>query len=214
MRGYCGRHSGRCSLAMKWPSIELLRRHVTPPSGFSFDQLSRKQVPIITKLVKTWYPTISVGMESVHLRENFFYRDTYLAKEEERDIFPLVFEYESAIVGLLTLTRIPESLVLTGRLGAFDPNVRGLGIGNFFGPLTTAMSELMNAEAMYFFATLQHPITQKVFEKMGMQIVGIVPGYDRDQLSDGSIKRVPEAIYAKVLSAKAQIYKPNPKGMT
>ena len=40
---------------------------------------------------------------------------------------------------------------------------------------------------------------QATFERMGWQLVGITPGFDQEVVEPGVVKRVYEAVYAKVL---------------
>ena len=55
---------------------------------------------------------------------------------------------------------------------------------------------------VYGMATLKAPHAQRAFERAGWQLIGITPGYDREMVAPGVVKRVYEAVYAKVLVAR------------
>jgi hypothetical protein len=49
---------------------------------------------------------------------------------------------------------------------------------------------------------------------MGWQLVGITPGFDREVIGPGDVKRVYEAIYAKVLVAAEDLLRPRADDLT
>ena len=53
-----------------------------------------------------------------------------------------------------------------------------------------------------------------IAEKMGFNIVGILPAIDIDSVSHGTQKRVYEAVYAKILAPDHEIAIPSPEMMT
>jgi hypothetical protein len=55
---------------------------------------------------------------------------------------------------------------------------------------------------------------QRAFERQGWRLIGITPGYDREFVAAGCIKRIYEAIYAKVLVASSALQPPNTENMT
>lgn len=70
------------------------------------------------------------------------------------------------------------------------------------------------SELAYYFATLKTRHQQVIAERRGFQLVGIVPGYDRDVITDGVVKRVYEALYAKLLVPSDELYIPPPESFT
>ena len=52
------------------------------------------------------------------------------------------------------------------------------------------------------------------FEKAGWQLIGIIPGFDRELVNQGEVKRVFEAIYVKVLANEQDFLLPASEGMT
>jgi hypothetical protein len=55
---------------------------------------------------------------------------------------------------------------------------------------------------------------QRVFETLGWQLIGITPGYDREMVAPGVVKRVYEAVYAKVLVAETGLLRPCARNLT
>ena len=67
---------------------------------------------------------------------------------------------------------------------------------------------------VYGLATLKYPHMQITFERMGWQLVGITPGFDQEVIAPGDVKRVYEAIYAKVLVSPEELLRPRVTDLT
>ena len=68
---------------------------------------------------------------------------------------------------------------------------------------------------MYVLATLKIPNMQLALERAGYQLVGFAPGYDREVVAAGVVKRVYEAVYAKVLVPEhGGLHCPDSKNLT
>jgi hypothetical protein len=61
---------------------------------------------------------------------------------------------------------------------------------------------------------LKAPHAQRAFERAGWQLIAIAPGYDRELVAPGVVKRVFEAVYAKVLVAPSGLLFPQPHNLT
>ena len=72
----------------------------------------------------------------------------------------------------------------------------------------------MGMGMVYGLATLKAPNMQVSFERAGWQLIGIIPGFDRELIGPGQVKRVFEAIYVKVLVAENEFLRPSVAGMT
>jgi hypothetical protein len=55
---------------------------------------------------------------------------------------------------------------------------------------------------------------QKAFETLEWQLIGIAPGLDRELVAPGVVKRVYEAVYAKVLVANSTLLRPRARNLT
>jgi hypothetical protein len=72
----------------------------------------------------------------------------------------------------------------------------------------------MGAAFMYALATLRIPQAQRALESAGYRLLGFFPGYDREEISPGVVKRVYQAVYAKLLVPPSEIHLPDPQKMT
>ncbi len=131
-----------------------------------------------------------------------------------RDILPLVLRHGEAIILFLSLERNAAALTLTARLGVIEPGHRGSKLA-YLGPgLLEAFARAMGYGLAYYAVTLKIPHQQRVAEKMGFHLVGILPAIDRDMVRPGTVKRVFEAVYAKILVPMDQVEMPSPENMT
>ena len=76
------------------------------------------------------------------------------------------------------------------------------------------MGKVMGMGMVYSLATLKVPHMQVGFEKAGWQLIGVIPGFDRELVGPGQVKRVFEAIYVKVLATESDFLRPDVQGMT
>jgi hypothetical protein len=202
-------------LGMDWSAAGAVLSETKMPTGYRLMQLQRDDVPQLVDNLRQWYPDIVVGAESCHLTPEFYYQQTLLVGTEgERNIYPMISKHGDAIVAMLTFERNPLSLTITSRMGAVAPEHRGSGLA-LLGPLLLEkVGRAIGAELAYYFATLKTPHQQVLAERMGYRMVGIVPAFDRDMIRPGEIKRVHEAIYAKVLVSSDALSVPSPSNLT
>jgi hypothetical protein len=76
------------------------------------------------------------------------------------------------------------------------------------------MGRAMGAGFIYTLATMKMPHMQLALERAGYQLIGFMPGYGREQVSPGVVKRVFEAGYAKRLAPADEFLRPEDKNMT
>ena len=72
----------------------------------------------------------------------------------------------------------------------------------------------MGAQFQYALATLTTPNLQRALEHAGYRLLGFFPGYGREMIAPGVVKRVYEAVYAKLLVPEVEVLRPDPKNMT
>lgn len=198
-----------------WASLEKVIAKILLPEGVTLKVLRRDQVVELAKQLAIWYPDIITGTQSCHLDPNFYFQETVLEGEiEDRQILPCLFIRNGEMVGIITLEKNSAAKTITSRVGALAPEVRGLGIA-YSGPsLLEETGKAMGAGLAYYFATTKIPHQQAVAEKMGFQLVGIVPAYDLDTVAKGQALRVHECIYAKVLARPEECYTPPLNSLT
>ena len=55
---------------------------------------------------------------------------------------------------------------------------------------------------------------QRALEHGGYRLLGFFPGYGREVIAPGVVKRVYEAVYAKLLVPEVEVLRPDPRNMT
>ena len=75
--------------------------------------------------------------------------------------------------------------------------------------LLEPVGRAMGCEYSYAMVTLHYPPVQMLCEQFGYQLAGIVPGFDRELVAPGVVKRVYEALYAKPLVAESEMLFPD-----
>jgi hypothetical protein len=105
-------------------------------------------------------------------------------------------------------------LCVHARLGVAAPAHRGAQLA--FGGIafTETAARRLGMGIVYGMATLKAPHAQRAFERAGWQLIGIAPGFDREMVAPGVVKRVFEALYAKALVGEGGLLSPNLRNMT
>lgn len=200
---------------MLWKPVSVLTDEIQPPAGFTIDQLGEADVEPLTARLRQWFPQVTVGGERCHLTPAFYRAKTQLREvTEDRRIFPVVVKKGDAIVSLTTIEKDRDDLTITARMGVVDPDYRGAGLGHLGPRFVEVMGRAIGAELAYYFTTMRIPHEQVISERLGFRLVGILPGSDREPMDDGSIKRVPEALYAKLLVPESQVFTPPDGALT
>jgi hypothetical protein len=200
---------------MQWTAVPAILKEIKAPRGHVLEQLTTKDVPAAAQALRRWYPDIVVGAESCHLSPEFYYQAAQLADASgERNVFPIVAKRDGDIVAMITFEKNSLARTLTCRLGAIDPEHRAGGLA-LLGPLLLEkIGRAIGAEMAYYFATLKSPHQQVLAERARYQLVGIVPAFDRDMVRKGEVKRVFEALYAKVLLPSDGVEVPRAENLT
>lgn len=199
---------------MTWPTAEVLTIAVPPPDEYRYELLKRSEVPELVDALREWFPGLAVGNASCYLREDFYPNRVFFDESADHDFFVILFKREHEWAGMLSVERDKESQVLYGRVGVISKQCRSAGLSKLFPPLMEAIGNAMGMGMVYGLATLKVRNMQVGFEKAGWQLIGIIPGFDRELIGPGQVKRVFEAIYAKVLVAEDEFVRPTAAGMT
>lgn len=101
-----------------------------------------------------------------------------------------------------------------GRLGAVDEQHRGVGLSQIVPPVIEALGREIGAEAVLQIVTMRSHHMQAVSEQFGYTLCGIIPGFDRDMVKPGVIKRVCEAYYIKLLVDESNVHIPRASALT
>ena len=203
--------SGAKETYVRWPTAEALAASVPPPDGYRYELLKWTDVPALARGLNEWFPGLAVGNASCFLRQDFYPNRVYFEGGPDRDFFVVGFKRGDDWAGVLAVER---DRVVYGRVGAIAKAYRGAGLSKLFPPLIEAMGKAMGMGLVYGLTTLKAPNMQVGFEKAGWRLIGIMPGFDRELVAPGEVKRVFEAIYVKVLVTQSELVRPTFSGMT
>ena len=199
---------------MNWTGIDKTAAQVSLPEGYRFELLQRAEIPGLIGAIKSWFPDISVGSASCYLREGFYGEEVFFSDAPEKDVLVVLIKRDQELAGLFSCERDRDTLALYGRLAVVGPRYRGANLCQSCVALAEAIGRKLGMGMVYGMATLKIPHVQMAFERSGWQLIGITPGYDREMVAPGVVKRVYEAIYAKVLVADAGLLRPQPQNLT
>jgi GNAT superfamily N-acetyltransferase len=185
------------------------------PAGYRFELLRRDDIGALVAHLDRWYPDVGVGAASGFLRRSFYESEVLLPDAPGRNFIVVVVKCGERIAGMIACEREPEALTLYGRLAVVAPEHRGAGLGLHAIAAIERIGRALGMGLIYGMATLKIPHTQQAFERLGWRLIGIVPGYDREIVgAGGTVRRIYEAVYAKVLAACHELQHPDPRQMT
>jgi hypothetical protein len=184
------------------------------PEGYCFAELDRATIPALIDAIRVWHPAISTGVASCYLREDFYHRRVVLDGENERDIMVVPFTFAGQLAGVWSFERETDSLAIYGRLIIVAPEHRGARLAAAAMKGTEDLGRAMGAAFLYALATLKIPQAQRALEGAGYRLLGFFPGYDREEVAPGIVKRVYEAVYAKLLVTEEEVLRPDPRNLT
>lgn len=188
---------------MLWPPLSYLQANLKAPEGYELDHLAPEEVEGLIADLGRWFPESRASGERCHLTHEFYALKCQLkGQAEDRRIFPVVVKHQGKVVSLNTVEKDRDDLTVTLRMAVVAPEHRGKGLGSLGPQSVVVMGRGAGAELAYIFSTLRIPQEQIVLENEGFVIVGILPSSDREVTADGSIHRVPEAMFAKSLTSR------------
>ena len=199
---------------MKWPTTDELRSQARLPEGYQFERFERAHIAPLIANIKIWHPHLSVGANGGYLREDYYLNRVCLEGEVDRDIWVSLITFKGELAGVFSIEREVDSLALYGRLVIVAPAHRGASLTKFVVDASEVIGHSMGAAFLYAMATLKIPHAQRALEGAGFMLLGFFPGYDREEVSPGVVKRVYQAVYAKLLVPADEVLLPDPKNMT
>ena len=199
---------------MNWPSDDATSALFPLPDGYRAERLRRSEIPALIAAIAEWHPDISVGAASCYLREEFYTDKAFLDGETEKDLLVILIKCGDELAGLGSWEREQDALAMYARFGAIAPQHRGAKLAVRAMEFGENLARAMEAGFIYGLATLKIPNMQLALERAGYQLLGFAPGYDREMVAPGVVKRVYEAYYAKVLVPDDDLLRPDPKNLS
>jgi hypothetical protein len=200
---------------MDWSGALAILNELKMPSGYVLAQLRAEDVSAVIAGLLDWYPDLEVSGESSHLTVSFYHQETLLAETSgDRSILPIVAKHGGSVVAIITFEKDVVARTVTCRIGTIAPEHRGAALALLGPMLLERVGRAVGAELVYYFATLKSLHQQVLAERAHYALVGIVPAFDRNYVHPGQIKRVYEAIYAKVLVSEDEVALPTDANLT
>lgn len=184
------------------------------PGGYRYGRLDREHVPAVIAALQAWYPQIAVGGSSCYLREDFYRERVALGDDLDRDVYAARILFGDEMVGFWSFEREDDSLAIYGRLIVVAPAHRGARLSVHALSGTESIGRAMGAAFMYTLVTLKEPYGQRSLESAGYRLVGFFPGRDREEVAPGVVKRMYQAVYAKLLAPADQVHWPDSKNLS
>ena len=199
---------------MNWPGNEAISTMIQLPEGYRVERLKRSDIPVLIAAIAQWHPDISVGVASCYLRDDFYRDKAFLDGEGEKDLLVVLIKRGDELAAIGSWEREPDALSIYARFGAVAPQHRGAKLAVRAMEFGENLARAMGAGFIYGLATLKIPNMQLALEHAGYQLLGFAPGYDREMVAPGVVKRVYEAFYAKVLVPDEELLRPDPKNLS
>ena len=199
---------------MRWPNIQALSMLAPLPAGYRYGRLDREHVPAVIAALQAWHPQIAVGGSSCYLREDFYHERVTLGDDLDKDVHATRILFGDEMVGFWSFEREEDSLAIYGRLIVVAPAHRGAGLSVHALSGTESIGRSMGAAFMYALVTLKDPYGQRSLERAGYRLVGFFPGRDREEVAPGVVKRMYQAVYAKLLAPAEQVHWPDSRNLS
>lgn len=199
---------------MRWPTVDAIAALAPLPAGYRFAHFGRAQIAPVIAALKAWYPNIAFGVNGCYLREDFYLKRVCLEGNLDRDVLAVPILFGDEMAGFWSFEREVDSLAIWGRLIVVAPEHRGAKVSLHSLSGGEGLGRVMGAAFVYAFAPLSTPYVQQTLERAGYRVLGFFPGRDREEVAPGVVKRVYQAVYAKLLVPEEQVHWPDPGKMT
>ena len=175
---------------MNWPSDDDISTMLALPDGYHGGRLKRFEIPSLIASISVWHPDISVGAASCYLREDFYTDKACLDGDTEKDLLVILIKRGDELAGIGSWEREQDALAVYARFGAIAPQHRGAKLAVRAMQFGENLARAMGAGFVYTLATLKIPNMQLALERAGYKLLGFAPGYDREMVAPGVVKRV------------------------
>jgi GNAT superfamily N-acetyltransferase len=199
---------------VNWLPWEQSLALVELPPGFGVQAMRSVHIGAAVAALQQWYPDITYGVNSCFLREDFYRERVCLDGAIDKDVIVLTVWRGDELVGVWAGEREVDSLALWGRLVVIAPAHTRTGLTSRIIAGMEEAGRRMGAAFIYALVTLKHPHMQQGLEHGGYRLLGFFPGYDRELVAPGVVKRVYQAVYAKLLAPEDKVLRPDPGNMT
>lgn len=138
-----------------------MRALIPLPAGYRLERFELAHVADLITSIKTWYPEVSVGVNSGYLREDYYLNRVYLEGKNDRDIIVFPITFQGKLMGMWPSEREVDSLAVYGCIMVIAQEHRGANLKGTILQGDEAMGQSMGAAFMYSLATLKTPHAQR-----------------------------------------------------
>jgi len=174
----------------------------------------RDEIGSLVSRIAEWIPDIRVGGASCFLSEEFYRQQVIFPDAPNRNILVVLLKQGDNLAGMFSCEFDFAAESVYAALCAAAPEHRGAHLAHAGITFTEALGRHMGAGFIYGMATMRSSHVQSAFERAGWQLTGVMPGYDREWVAPGMVKRVFEAFYCKLLVTDAEVLYPQRVNMT
>src|SRR5262245_52763826 len=182
--------------------------------GYRFELLTPADIAPLAGCVRNWYPAITVGGASRYTHEQFYAKVASSEDAARPENIVLLLKRDAELAGVFACELDHDTQGIYASIGVAAPAHRGSNLAHAGICFTQQVGSLLGMGFAYGMATLKTPYAQLAFERAGWRLIGITPGYDREMIEPGVVKRVYEAIYAKVLVPDTSLLQPSRGNLT
>lgn len=182
--------------------------------GYRLVLPARNEIGPLVDCIAEWIPDIRVGSASCFLSEEFYRRQVIFPDAPDRSILVVLLKQNEDLAGMFSCEFDFAAQSVYAALCAAAPEHRGAHLAYAGITFTEAIARHMGAGFIYGMATMRSAHVQSAFERAGWQLTGIMPGYDREWVAPGIVKRVFEAFYCKLIVTDADVLYPQRRNMT
>lgn len=202
---------------MHWPSVEEICLDLQLPAGVCMRQLALEDVPVAVALLAAWFPGLADAAQQEMLTADFYRDKVALAhgpqSTEARSFYVLMLASDAAPLGYLVVEYEPFSWVLRGRLSAVAPHVRRQGFGTVLLHAEEAIGRALGVNTTLECVAIDNRTQCAALERTGRVLCGLMPGSERRRMQSSVIRKIPEALYYKILVPAEQLQWPEPKAL-
>jgi hypothetical protein len=181
-------------------------------AGYRFELLQRSEIRTLIGALHSWYRDVSVGSVRCYFEYHYYEHEVFFEDSPRRDVIVLTVKSDAGLAGMFTCKLDYTTLGICAALGVAAAEHRGAGLAHGGIVFVETLAKHLGMGFVYGMATLKHRYSQLAFERAGWRLIGIFPGYDRELIAPGVIKRVYEAVYAKVFGD--DLLQPSPDNLT
>ena len=171
-----------------WPTVQILSARSDAQPVLKVRQLRRTELATYSRCLRAWNPTL-VGSNRESLLHHAAYASNTAFDGEIQDLAkrPLsiwILEESEVPVGICTLSYVASRASMDIVVCAIAPTSNSANVSELFHCLLASLAKALGIIRISGFVSLRNREGQQLYEKLGLQLLGIIPTADRYCLGD------------------------------